>query len=132
MIHGTSGMSRMDGYSVDTNFPALRSPRTLYWMPDGVWALDVGGLQRLRGQIGNSTRWTSSRGLDRCRSPRPGSERSAGGRLLIVVTDWLAVYEPATRRSTRVLEAAQTGLGAFGDAAASPNGRILVSGGRAA
>jgi len=50
------------------------------------------------------------------------------GRFLIVVTGWLDVYDPATRQSTRVLEAARTGLGAFSDAAASPDGRILVSG----
>jgi hypothetical protein len=47
-IHGTSGMSRMDGYSVDTNIPAFRYARTLFWMPDGVWASDTAGLHRLR------------------------------------------------------------------------------------
>jgi signal transduction histidine kinase/CheY-like chemotaxis protein/streptogramin lyase len=52
------------------------------------------------------------------------------GRLLIVAKQWIAVYETAARRSTTVLTAAQTGLGAFDDAAVLPNGKILVSGGK--
>ncbi len=127
-IHGTSGISRMDGYSVDVNIPVLRFPRTLLWMPDGVWTLDVGGLQRLRGHNWEFHPLDELNGIDPVSPPRL---RALGpGRLLIVDNDWLAVYDPATRRSTRVLEAAQTGLGAFSDAAAAPNGQILVSGGQ--
>jgi len=126
-IHGTSGMSRMDGYSVDTTIPALRFPRTLLWMPDGVWTVDIGGLQRLRGQRWEFHPLDELTGIDPVSAPKL---RALGpGRLLIVAHDWLAVYDPATRRSTRVLEVAQTGLGSFGDAAAAPNGQILVSGG---
>jgi signal transduction histidine kinase/CheY-like chemotaxis protein/streptogramin lyase len=118
----------MDGYSVDANIPVLRFPRTLLWMPDGVWTLDVGGLQRLRGHNWEFHRLDELNGIDPVSPPRL---RALGpGRLLIVDNDWLAVYDPATRRSTRVLEAAQTGLGAFGDAVAAPNGQILVSGGK--
>jgi signal transduction histidine kinase/ActR/RegA family two-component response regulator len=127
-IHGSSGMSRMDGYSVDASIPALRFPRTLLSMPDGVWTLDVGGLQRLRGHSWEFHRLDELNGIDPASPPRL---RALGpGRLLIVDNDWLAVYDLATRRSTRVLEAAQTGLGAFSDAAATPNGQILVSGGQ--
>jgi signal transduction histidine kinase/CheY-like chemotaxis protein/streptogramin lyase len=127
-IHGTSGESRMDGYSVDANIPVLRFPRTLLWMPDGVWTLDVGGLQRLRGHNWEFHPLDELRGIDPVFPPRL---RVLGpGQLLIVDNDWLAVYDPATRRSTRVLEVAQTGLGAFSDAAAAPNGQILVSGGK--
>jgi signal transduction histidine kinase/CheY-like chemotaxis protein/streptogramin lyase len=118
----------MDGYSVDVNIPVLRFPRTLLWMPDGVWTLDVGGLQRLRGHNWEFHPLDELNGIDPVSPPRL---RALGpGRLLIVDNDWLAVYDPATRRSTRVLEAAQTGLGAFSDAAAAPNGQILVSGGQ--
>lgn len=55
-IHGSSGMSRMDGYSVDTNIRGLRFPRKLLWMPDGVWTLDKGGSSGCAGATGNSTR----------------------------------------------------------------------------
>ena len=125
-LHGTSGMSRMDGYSVDTRIPALSFPRTLFWMADGVWALDVAGLHRLRGHDWEFYPLDELKGTDPISTPRLrvlGPER-----LLIVAHDWLAVYDPATRRSARVLEAADTGLGAFSDAAAAPNGQILVSG----
>jgi signal transduction histidine kinase/CheY-like chemotaxis protein len=126
-IHGTSGMSRMDGYAVDTDIPALRFPRALLWMPDGVWTLDIAGLQRLRGHDWEFHPLDELKGIDPVSAPKL---RVLGpGRLLIVAHDWLAVYEPATRRSTRVLDVVQTGLGSFVDAAASPNGKILVSGG---
>ena len=127
-IHGTSGMSRMDGYAVDANIPVLRFPRTLLWMPDGVWTLDIGGLQRLRGHDWEFHPLDELKGIDPVSAPKL---RVLGpGRLLIVANGWLAVYEPATRRSTRVLDVARTGLGSFGDAAAMPNGKILVSGGK--
>jgi signal transduction histidine kinase/CheY-like chemotaxis protein len=124
-IHGTSGMSRMDGYSVDTNVPALRFPRALLQMPDGVWTLDVGGLQRLRGRAWEFHPLDELKGVDPIYPPKLRELNPA--QLLIVANSWVEVYEPATRRSTRVLEVARTGLGAFGDAAAA-NGRVLVSG----
>ena len=126
--HGTSGMSRMDGYSVDTHFPPVRSMRSLYWMPNGLWGLDITGLQRLgRGE------WESHlpdelKGAGPLSVMGPKPRAFGGGRFLIVVTGWLSVYDAATRRSSRVLEAAGTGLGTFSDALAAPDGRILVTG----
>jgi signal transduction histidine kinase/DNA-binding response OmpR family regulator/ligand-binding sensor domain-containing protein len=125
LIHGTSGMSRMDGYSVDTNLPALRFPRTLFWMPDGLWAFDVEGLQRLRGQAWESHPLNGLKGIDPFFGPKVRA--SGSGRLLIVLGDCLVEYNPAVRRFTRVLEAAQTGLGAFQDAVTLPDGRVVVS-----
>ena len=43
----------------------------------------------------------------------------------------MAVYTQGTRELRRVLDASQTGLGAFGDAAVMPDGRIVVTGGNA-
>jgi signal transduction histidine kinase/CheY-like chemotaxis protein/ligand-binding sensor domain-containing protein len=126
-IHGTSGMSRMDGYSVDARIPALRYPRALLWMLDGVWTLDLGGLERLRGREWAFYPLDQLKGIDPQSAPLL---RVLGpGRLLIVARDGLTVYEPATRRATKVLEVARTGLGSFGDVAAQPNGQVLVSGG---
>ncbi len=124
-IHGTSGMSRMDGYSVDTKIRALRFPRALLWMPDGVWTLDVGGLQRLRGHDWEFHPVKDLAGIDPV-SPTPLRAFGAA-QLLIVASDWLAVYDPVARQSTRVLNVAQTGLGGFSDAVVV-NGRVLVSG----
>ncbi|MGA3016315.1 MAG: response regulator [Bryobacteraceae bacterium] len=125
-IHGSSGMSRIDGYSVDASIPALRFPRALLWMPDGVWTVDLGGLQRLRGRDWEFHPLDELKGIDPLSPPRL---RGLGPtQLLIVAKEWLAVYNPATRRYTRVLDVAQTGLGNFGDAVAV-NGRLLVSGG---
>ena len=124
-IHGTSGMSRMDGYSVDTKIQALRFPRTLLWMPDGVWTLDIGGLQRLRGHDWEFHPLEELAGID---PASPPTLRAFGGaQLLIVASDWLAVYDPVARRSTRVLKVGQTGLGGFSDAVVV-NGRVLVTG----
>ena len=39
----------MDGYAVE-KITKLRWPKMLLSMPDGIWTLDVGGLQVLRGQ----------------------------------------------------------------------------------
>jgi len=128
LIQSASGMSRMDGYSVDAKIPALLYPRTLQWMPDGLWTLDVGALQRLRGHDWEFHPLDELKGIDPVAPPR--LRALSPGRLLIVADDWLAVYDSATRRSTRVLNVAQTGLGAFDDAAAMPNGQILVSGGK--
>jgi signal transduction histidine kinase/DNA-binding response OmpR family regulator/streptogramin lyase len=119
-------MSRMDGYSVDAHIPALRFPRTLLWAPDGVWTLDIGGLQRLRGHAWEFHPLDELKGIDPVYPPRLVVLGS--GRLLIVAHDWLAVYDPVARRSTRVLDVARTGLGIFDDAAAMPNGPTLVSG----
>ena len=125
-IHGTSGMSRMDGYSVDTRIPALRFPRALLWAPDGVWTLDIGGLERLRGRDWDFHPLDQLKGIDPQSAP---VLRVLGpGKLLIVARDGLTIYEPGTHRATRVLEAAGTGLGSFSDAAGQPNGQVLVSG----
>jgi len=124
-IHGTSGMSRMDGYSVDAKVPQLRFPRTLLWTEDGVWTVDVGGLQRLRGHQWEFRPLDELKGIDPM-SP-PELRVLGAGRLLIVARDRLGVYDVATRRSTKVLDVARTGLGAFSGAAAT-NGRVLVSG----
>jgi signal transduction histidine kinase/DNA-binding response OmpR family regulator len=127
LIHGSSGMSRMDGYSVDTSVPALRFPRMLLWMPDGVWTPDLGGLQRLRGRDWEFHPLDELKGIDPVSPPRL---RVLGpSQLLIVANEWLAVYNPATHRSVRVLDADQMGVGDFGDAAAA-NGMVLVSGRR--
>ena len=124
-IHGTSGMSRMDGYSVDTKIRTLRFPRTLLWMADGVWTLDKGGLQRLRGGDWELHPLEELAGIDPISPPALRAFGAAG--LLIVDKGWLEVYDPLARRSTRVLHAAQTGLGSFSDAVVG-NGRVLVSG----
>lgn len=124
-IHGTSGMSRMDGYAVDTKIRALRFPRTLLWMQDGVWTLDLGGLQRLRGRNWEFHPLKELKGID---PVSPPALRAFGAtRFLIVDSDWLAVYDPVARRSIKVLNVAQTGLGGFTDAVVV-NGRVLVSG----
>jgi signal transduction histidine kinase/CheY-like chemotaxis protein/streptogramin lyase len=126
LMQSASGMSRMDGYSVDATIPALLFPRTLQWMPDGVWTLDMGGLQRLHGHAWEFHPLDELKGIDPVSPPRL---RALGtGRLLIIADDWLAVYDPATHRSTRVLDVARTGLGAFDNAKAMPDGPILVSG----
>jgi len=124
-IHGTSGMSRMDGYSVDSAVPLLRFPRTLLWMPDGVWTLDMGGLQRLRGHQWEFFPLDELRGIDPVSPPK--LRVLSPSRLLIVAHGWVAEYEPATRQFTPVLDAAPTGLGVLGDAAAA-GARVLVSG----
>lgn len=124
-IHGTSGMSRMDGYSVDRKIPLLRFPRTLLSMPDGIWTLDVGGLQRLRGREWEFHPLDELKGID---TSNPPKLRALGpDRLLIVNPKWLTGYDPATRHSTRLISAAQTSLGIFGDAATGPNGTVLVT-----
>ena len=128
-IHGSSGMSRMDGYSVETGFPKLRFPRVLLWMPDGVWAADVGGLDRLRGHAWDFHPLAELKDIDPVAPPR--LRALPGSRLLIVAHDWVGVYDTARRQMTRVLEAASTGLGAFGDAATAPDGQVLISGGNA-
>jgi len=92
-------------------------------MADGVLGTRCAGLHRLRGHDWEFYPLDELKGTDPISTPRLrvlGPER-----LLIVAHDWLAVYDPATRRSARVLEAADTGLGAFSDAAAAPNGQIL-------
>ena len=91
-IHGTSGMSRMDGYAVDTKIRALRFPRTLLWMQDGVWTLDLGGLQRLSGRNWEFHPLKELKGID---PVSPPALRAFGAtRLLIVDSDWLAAYDP--------------------------------------
>jgi ligand-binding sensor domain-containing protein len=125
-IHGSSGISRMDGYSVDTGIPVLRYPRRLLWAPDGVWTVDLGGLQRLRGREWDSHPLAELNDVDPVSPPRL---RPLGpGRLLIVSNNWVTVYDSVARRSTLVLTATRNGLGAFTDAAALPDGKILVSG----
>jgi hypothetical protein len=98
-------------------------------MPDGVWTLDVGGLQRLSGHV-----WDFYP-LDELKTVDPNSPpklRALGpAKLLIVAQRWLAVFDPATRRSTKVLDAARTGPGTFDDAATGPNGTILATSGNA-
>ena len=125
-IHGSSGISRMDGYSVDTSIPALRYPRRLLWTSEGVWTVDLGGLQKLRGRVWDSHPLAELNDVDPVSPPRL---RTLGpGRLLIVSSKWVAVYDSVARRSTVVLTATHNGLGAFTDAAALPDGTILVSG----
>ena len=126
--HGTSGLSRMDGYSVDTHFPVLRSMKTLFSMPDGLWTLDVTGLQRLRGNAWESHLPEEIKGAGLLSTTGPRLKALGGGRFAIVLPGWLAVYDPATRQATRVLDAARTGLKAFSDAAAAPDGTVLVTG----
>jgi len=126
--HGTSGMSRMDGYSVEARFPALRSMRTLFWMPDGVWALDLTGLQRLGRNGWEPHPVGELEGAGPLSVSGPKVRVLGGGRFLIVTAGGLSVYEPDTRGSSKVLEAARTGLQAFSDAAIGPDGKILVSG----
>ena len=100
-IHGSSGISRMDGYSVDTGIPALRYPRKLLWTSDGVWAVDRGGLRRLRGHDWD---WHPVDQLKEVDPVSPPALRVLSpGRLLIVANQWIAVYETATRRSATVL-----------------------------
>jgi signal transduction histidine kinase/CheY-like chemotaxis protein len=124
-IHGSSGMSRMDGYSVDTKIRALRFPRRLLWRPDGVWTVDVGGLQRLLGRDWEFHPLAELAGIDPVLPPQL---RAFGAKqLLIVANDWVEVYDPAARRATRVLSVAQAGVGSFIDAVAS-SGTVLVSG----
>jgi signal transduction histidine kinase/CheY-like chemotaxis protein/streptogramin lyase len=126
-IHGTSGITRLDGYSVDRKIPALRFPRALLWMPDGVWTLDVGGLRRLRGHDWQFFPLDELKGMDPNSAPR--LRALPQGRMLIVGQRRLTVYDPATRRATGILDAQETGLGTFGDAATAPNGTILANGG---
>jgi signal transduction histidine kinase/DNA-binding response OmpR family regulator len=124
-IHGTSGMSRMDGYSVDRKIPPLRFPRTLLWMPDGVWTLDVGGLRRLRGHVWDFYPLDELKAVD---SNSPPKLRALGpAKLLIVAERWLAVFDPATRRCVKLLDVTRTGLGVFDDAVAGANGTILAT-----
>ena len=125
MIHGTSGMSRMDGYTVDTRVPALRFPRTLLWTAGGLWAFDVAGLQRLRGQAWEFHPLNSLTGFDPLFGPR--LKALGQGRMLAASDDGLTIYDPATGQSARVLEGARTGLGVLSDATAAPDGRVLVS-----
>jgi signal transduction histidine kinase/CheY-like chemotaxis protein/ligand-binding sensor domain-containing protein len=123
-IHGSSGMSRMDGYSVDARIPQLRFPRTLLSMSDGVWTLDLGGLQRLSGRNWEFHPIDELKGIDPVTPPRL---RALGPTQLLIVADgWLAVYNKGTRQTTRVLDIAQTGLGSFDDAVAV-NGKVLVT-----
>ena len=126
MVHGTSGMSRTDGYTVDRNIPALQYARTLLWMADGLWAFDVTGLQRLRGHAWEFHPLDALKGFDPLFGPR--LKVMGQGRLLAVQDDGLVMYDPATRQSARVLDAARTGLGVLSDAAPAPDGRVLVSG----
>jgi signal transduction histidine kinase/DNA-binding response OmpR family regulator/ligand-binding sensor domain-containing protein len=126
-IHGSSGISRMDGYAVDGKIPGLRYPRTLLWMPDGVWTLDVGGLRRLRDHAWEFRPLDELKDIDPLSPPK--LRPLGGGRMLIVANRWLAVFDPATGRSTKVLDVEQTRLSHFNDAAAA-DGRVLVTGGR--
>ena len=90
--------------------------------------MDRGGLRRLRGHDWD---WHPVEQLKEVDPVSPPALRVLSpGRLLIVANQWIAVYETATRRSATVLTAAQTGLGAFRDAAVMPNGKVLVSGGK--
>jgi len=126
-IHGTSGMSRMDGYTVDANIPPLRSPKTLLWMPDGLWAFDVAGLQRLQAHAWEihpveGLAWIGQLTLG---APRL---RALPQKLFAIATnERLFVYDPGTRQSTEVLDAAGAGLGPFRDIAAAPDGSVLVT-----
>ena len=125
-VHGSSGMSRMDGYSVDPGIPALKSPRTILWMGDAAWALDAAGLQKLGGRDWEFHPLRQLEKTDQLAAPRL---RVLGpDRLLILTADSLAVYEPAARRSTTVLQAAATGLGSLNDIVIAADGTILVSG----
>ncbi len=126
-IHGSSGMSRMDGYSVDTHYPSLRFPRNLLQMPDGVWVLDIGGLQRLRGRQWEFFPLDQLKAIDPMAPPRL---RALGPKqLLIAARDWVGVFDLSTRQLTKVLDTARTGVGDIGDAATTPGGKVLVSGG---
>jgi len=123
-VHGTSGMSRLDGYSVDLNIPPLRFPRTLFWMRDGVWALDIAGLERLRGRDWENHPLPPLKGTDPLFAPKLRVLGQQG--VLIVLKDGLVLYDPATRRSTRALEAAELGFGVLSDTTDAPDGRVLV------
>jgi signal transduction histidine kinase/DNA-binding response OmpR family regulator/ligand-binding sensor domain-containing protein len=124
-IHGSSGMSRMDGYSVETGIPALRFPRTLLSMPDGIWTVDLGGLQRLREGAWESHPLKELKEIDPVAPPK--LRAFGAGRMLIVAQRWVSVYDIASGRSAAVLDVAGTGSGEFTDAAVA-NGRALVSG----
>ncbi len=116
----------MDGYWTDSAIPQLRFPRTLLWMEDGVWTLDRGGLRKLRGRQWELYPIDELNAIDPTAAPRL---RALGpARLLIVAHDWVGVYDPAKRQLAKVLDAAHSGLGAFGDAAAAANGQVMVSG----
>jgi signal transduction histidine kinase/CheY-like chemotaxis protein/streptogramin lyase len=94
-------------------------------MPDGVWTIDVGGLQRLRGREWEFHPLEELKTIDPLNPPKL---RALGpARLLIVAGEWLGVYATTTHSFTKVLEAHRTGLGSFSDAAVA-NGQVLVSG----
>jgi len=124
-IHGSSGMSRMDGYAVETGIPALRLPRALLSMPDGIWTIDLGGLERLRERAWEFHPVPELKEIDPVAPPK--LRAFGAGRMLIVARRWVSVYDDAARRSAVVLDVAETGAGEFGDAAVT-NGRVLVSG----
>lgn len=126
--HGTSGMSRMDGYMVETRFPVLRSMKTLFWLQDGIWTLDISGLQHLRGNGWESHLPEEIKGAAALATSGPKLRALGGGRFTIILPSFLAVYDPSTRQAGRVLEAAETSLQSFNDAVQAPDGRILVTG----
>ena len=110
-IHGSSGMSWTDGYTIDPKVPVLRWPRTLLVASDGVWTVDLGGLQRLTGR-----RWEfyPIDVLKKMDPMAPAKLRAWGpGRLLIVGADEIGGYDVAARRYTTLVDARRGGLGSF-------------------
>jgi signal transduction histidine kinase/CheY-like chemotaxis protein/ligand-binding sensor domain-containing protein len=126
-VHGTAGVTRMDGYTVDRDYGKLSRARALAWLPNGLWAADIQSLHRLLGR-----NWQSVPIPEMERIPTEDVQelpvRTWRGELLMVFPHSLALYDSVRLRYSTLLDASEAEVGAFTDVLPESDNALWVAG----
>ena len=127
-IHGTAGMSRLDGYTVDAQYPKLLRPRSLAWTSDGLWTLDNHEILHLRGRNWEHYALPEAARLLPSEVPHVPLRRWSGNRVVAILPDRVAAFDLQAHRHWIVFKSSASGLGTLQDGLTAGDGSLWLAG----